>query len=305
MTKDEFDVVVVGAIGVDTNVYLYTEDIDWSVEMNFAQNIDYVGQAGGYSVQSFKRLGFRTGFIGAVGFDHNGRFIREELSNAGIPFLMLIDPKGTKRSINIMYQGGQRKNFYDGKGSMDIQPDLGQVREFLRGTTLVHMNIVNWARYLIPVIKELGITLSVDIQDIVDIHDEYRKDFVEEADILFFSCVNFPDPLPLVEQFIEKNPNQLIIVGMGSKGCALTKDGKTHFYNPVEIDEQIIDTNGAGDSLATGFLTSYVLEGRSAEESIMRGQLNARFTCGIKGSSSTLMTKDQLEEYMQRYKLAR
>jgi sugar/nucleoside kinase (ribokinase family) len=36
-----------------------------------------------------------------------------------------------------------------------------------------------------------------------------------------------------------------------------------------------IDTNGAGDSLAVGFLVSRVLEGSSLEESIRRGQITA------------------------------
>ena len=41
-------------------------------------------------------------------------------------------------------------------------------------------------------------------------------------------------------------------------------------------DLPVIDTNGAGDGLAVGFLVSHVLEGRSLEESILRGQLTAR-----------------------------
>jgi len=32
-----FDVAVIGAIGIDTNVYLYTDEVDFSVEANFSQ----------------------------------------------------------------------------------------------------------------------------------------------------------------------------------------------------------------------------------------------------------------------------
>ena len=55
-----FEVVVVGNVGVDTNVYLPGVDIDFSVESNFTQNIDYVGQAGGYSARGFAQLGRKT-----------------------------------------------------------------------------------------------------------------------------------------------------------------------------------------------------------------------------------------------------
>jgi acarbose 7IV-phosphotransferase len=44
------------------------------VESNFTQNLDYVGQAGGYSCRGFVRLGRSTAFIGYVGDDHNGRW---------------------------------------------------------------------------------------------------------------------------------------------------------------------------------------------------------------------------------------
>ena len=46
---DDFDVVVIGNVGIDTCIYLYGNDIDFSVEANFSQNLDYVGQAGGYA----------------------------------------------------------------------------------------------------------------------------------------------------------------------------------------------------------------------------------------------------------------
>ena len=53
--EDLLDAVVVGGAGVDTNVYLLGDDIDWSVESNFTRNVDCVGQAGGYSSRLFAR----------------------------------------------------------------------------------------------------------------------------------------------------------------------------------------------------------------------------------------------------------
>ena len=38
----DFDVVVIGAVGIDTNVYFFTNHIDFDVEANFTENIDYV-----------------------------------------------------------------------------------------------------------------------------------------------------------------------------------------------------------------------------------------------------------------------
>ncbi len=295
LNPPKFDVVVIGAVGVDTNIYLVSKDIDFSVEANFTENLDYVGGAGGYSSRLFAQLGLKTSFIGYAGTDHNGEFIRREFNHDGIDMTALfVDPYGTKRSVNFMYQDGRRKNFYDGKGSMYVKPNLELCREIISQTKLIHVNIVNWTRYLLPIAKELGVTISCDIQDVVDINDEYRKDYVDYADILFFSCVNYPDPTPLIKVFQKSNSERIIVVGMGAQGCALAVEDDIHFYPPVKMTTPVIDTNGAGDSLVVGFLSSYCLDGYNLENAILRGQICARHTCTIKASSSDFISKDQL-----------
>ncbi|HLF87971.1 MAG TPA: carbohydrate kinase family protein, partial [Anaerolineales bacterium] len=298
MLPRPLDVAVVGNAGVDTNVYFYTDEIDFSVEANFTQNIDYVGQAGGYTARGFAQLGKKTAFIGSVGDDPNGWFVREELNRDGVDTSpIFIDPAGTARSINFMYKDGQRKNFYDGKGHMTLQPDLNICRAVFSRVRLAHFNIPNWARYLLPVAKEQGVTISCDIQDIVNPDDPYRQDFVQYADILFFSAANHPDPTALITRFLTDNPTRIIVVGMGVWGTMLGTATGIRLFDAVCLPEPVIDTNGAGDALAVGFLSSYVLDGFSPEQSIRRGQIAARYACTKKASSSDLITKEKLEYY--------
>ncbi|MGC9396493.1 MAG: hypothetical protein ACP5J4_16740 [Anaerolineae bacterium] len=56
MTLGNFDVAVVGNVGVDTCIYLYGDDIDFNVEANFSQNLDYVGQTGGFASRGYAQL---------------------------------------------------------------------------------------------------------------------------------------------------------------------------------------------------------------------------------------------------------
>ena len=206
MGNKRFEVVVVGNVGIDSNVYLPGSDIDFDVEANFTQNIDHVGQAGGYTSRGYARLEKRTAFIGHVGDDFSGRFIREELTRDGIDTTALfVDPQGTSRSINFMYRDGRRKNFYDGKGHMHLQPDLQICRAVLAQARLAHFHIPNWARRLLPLAQDLGLTIACDIQDVVSPQDDYRQDFIQYADVLFFSATNFPDPTPLIEAFMAAN----------------------------------------------------------------------------------------------------
>ncbi len=290
------DVVVIGNAGVDTNIYLPGKDIDFDHEANFTTNIDYVGQAGGYAGRGYAQLGWRTGFLGALGEDMAGELVRKEFQGDGIDMRGVFnDPSGTARSINFMYSDGRRKNFYDGKSHMDLPIPLDSFKAVLQGARLAHFNIPNWARQVLPLAKRLGVTIACDIQDTMDIHDPYRLDFIHYADYLFFSAANFSNPTVLIEQFLAQKPDLVVICGMGARGCALGTQAGIGYFSPPELDLPIVDTNGAGDGLAVGFLSSHVLENRSLEESILRGQVTARYTCTIKASTNHLITREELD----------
>lgn len=184
--KNALDIICIGAIGIDTNVYLVSEEINFNVEMNFSENIDSIGQAGGYSCLVMNQLGLNTGFIGYVGDDYQGKYIKEFFKSKKISTLWFTDLQGTKRSINFMNTLGERKNFYDGKGSMNATPDLEKCTKFLSQTKVVHINIVNWSRKLFTVAKKLGLKISCDIQDVENLNDSYRSDFIIASEFCFY-----------------------------------------------------------------------------------------------------------------------
>jgi sugar/nucleoside kinase (ribokinase family) len=210
---------------------------------------------------------------------------------------MFIDPTGTSRSVNIMYRDGRRKNFYDGRGHMELHPPLDLCRTLLTGATLAHFNIPNWARELLPVARECGVKITVDLQDIRSIDDPYRTDFFKAADFIFFSAANHADPRPLLEELLRRNGRQIILSGMGAHGCMMgCSMGIQHFPAP-KLDLPVVDTNGAGDSLAVGFLNAYVLSQTTLEEAVTRGQIAARHCCAQKASTDHLITPSLMQKH--------
>lgn len=303
MIHSGFDVVVIGNVGIDTNVYLLGSDIDFGVESNFTENIDCVGQAGGYASRGYAQLGKKTAFIGHLGDDYNGHFVRQEMASDDIDLgATFVDPEGTARSVNFMYQDGRRKNFYDGKGHMGLMPDLDVCRATLSGAKLAHFSIPNWARHLLPIARELEVTIACDIQDVVSVDDDYRWDFIEQADILFFSAANQTDPAKIMTALLQVNPDQIMIAGMGAEGCAIGTQHGIDYFSAVEMEAPVIDTNGAGDSLAVGFLSSLVLDGYSARDAVLRGQIAARHACTLKANSSDLIGAARLESLFEELK---
>jgi sugar/nucleoside kinase (ribokinase family) len=75
-------------------------------------------------------------------------------------------------------------------------------------------------------------------------------------------------------------------------------------YPPVVLEEPLVDTNGAGDALAVGFLTSHVLQDRPLDQAVHRGQVAARWVCARRSSALSLTTAqlDQLDAKQQRHR---
>ena len=117
---------------------------------------------------------------------------------------------------------------------------------------------------------------------------------------MFFSAANQPDPGLLIEELLRWRPKLIVVSGMGAQGCALGIREAIRYFAPVSLDMPVIDTNGAGDGLAVGFLSSYVLDGFSLEDSIRRGQIAARYTCAQKASSAHLIQPDILQQYFEK-----
>jgi len=133
--------------------------------------------------------------------------------------------------------------------------------------------------------------------------DPYRKDFIEAADFLFFSAVNHHSPREIIEQLLKQYPKKIIVSGMGNRGCmAGDKTGIIH-QDAVEWDEAVVDTNGAGDGLAVGFLAGYVFDKFGIDDSCLRGQIAALHTCTQKANSINLIKKENLNHLFKRFGL--
>jgi sugar/nucleoside kinase (ribokinase family) len=194
-----------------------------------------------------------------------------------------------------MYQDGRRKGFYDGRGSMSLQLDLAPGRALLARSRLAHFSIVNWARQLLPSARELGVFVSVDLQDVVSADDGYRQDFVDAADAILFSSANHADPTPLIEAYLRRNPRLRCVVGMGARGAALASADGIAWFAPVPHPQPVADTNGAGDSLAVGFLAGHVLDGYAPADAVLRGQILARHTCTLVATSEGFLGPRELD----------
>jgi len=76
----------------------------------------------------------------------------------------------------------------------------------------------------------------------------------------------------------------MVIVTQGGNPTIVFNEGQIKEY-PVEKipPEELVDTNGAGDSFVGGFLAAFV-QGKSVERSLAAGHYCARVTLGTSGT---------------------
>lgn len=285
-------ITVVGNPGLDTLVLLAQDDPDLEADGHFTRNVDTVGHAAAFAARACARLGHPTRILGSTGDDAIGTLVREVLAAEGVDTSLLFhDPTGTARSVNFVRPDGRRTYFYDGGSHMTLSPPEASIDAALTGTDLVLCSLANWARDVAIRAHDLAIPVAVDLQDVRDPHDDYRADFIASADLIFASAAHLGDPVAAARTWFDAGPASMVVFGLGARGAMVVERGDHH--GPVitgadvpDLDLPIVDTTGAGDSLATGFLDGLVFSGLSVAESLHRGQVLARIVTSDLGGSA-------------------
>jgi sugar/nucleoside kinase (ribokinase family) len=285
-------VTVVGNPGMDTLVMLAEESPDLTADGHFVRTVDTPGHAAAYTARMCARLGHRTRLLGSVGDDALGEHLREVLGADGVDCsLLFTDPAGTGRSVNLVTPSGRRIFFYDGGSHMTLTPPQDLVDRALAGADLVFASLPNWARTVVARARVAGIPVAVDLQDVRDSADPYRADFVASADYLFASAAHVPDPVAAATAWFAAGPARLVAFGMGPRGALLVQrraDGPPEVLHqpPPPLGLPVIDTTGAGDALATGFLDGLLFLGQAPAAALHRGQALARIVASGLGGSA-------------------
>ncbi len=280
-----------GNPGLDTLVVLAEDHPDLEADGHFVRNVDTVGHAAAFTARACARLGHDTRILGSTGADVIGGLVRGVLAADGVDTsLMFTDPDGTARSVNFIRPDGRRTFFYDGGSHMTLRPPEASVEAALSGTDLVLASLPNWARDVVARARSLGLPVAVDLQDVRDPADPYRADFIASADYLFASAAHLVDPVAAAVAWFDSGPASMVVFGMGARGAMLVQRGGggplVIQEPPPDVDLPIVDTTGAGDSLATGFLDGILFAGLTVSGALHRGQVLARIVASDLGGAA-------------------
>ena len=243
-------VFVIGAAACDKILHV-DEFFEAKAQNIYPKSINYsLGSTGIGKVIPLKKLGLEVSFHAMIGEDSCGIDIKKRMSEEDIDFIYDIDPKGSLKHINIMNDHGDRISIYENYQTFEPECDELQVTAKIKEADLVVLNIVNYTRKFIPLIKALNKKIFVDLHD-YDGTNPYHEDFIECADIIQLSMENMKYTKLFVEAMLTKGKE--VITTNGHHGSYLYVNDKI-YHQPIIVAKEVLDTNGAGDHFSTGYI---------------------------------------------------
>lgn len=160
--------------------------------------------------------------------------------------------------------------------------------EYISQFDFIHSGNYCFTEEELPKIREIGVPISFDFSD--DSDDEYYK---KVAPIVDYAFCSFDGSYEETQEHLRKIVNlgpKLAVVSRGSDGCILF-DGNEYYIQKAAKIDKVVDTMGAGDSLITSFMVSYIdclknnIDKKVAiEESLKLAARFAAKVCGINGA---------------------
>ena len=260
------------------------------------------GGGGTNTAATFALQGFKTAFCGVIGQDVSGKEIISELKhfkiNTGL--VQTTNKKRTNHSVVMLNSGSDRT-----------------IMAYRGAAELMDKNNIPWSKlktkwlYLAP----LSGLLCDSFEDLVNFAFDKKIKLAVNPGIAQLSLPNFSQIAKKIDvlimnqeeaSFLTKIPfeneqeifkkiddmcNGVVIMTKGGQGVVVS-DGNNMYSAVPPIERTIVDTTGAGDSFASGFLSEF-MRGGDIEKSIQLGMGNSVGCLSQVGAKNGLLKKEQ------------
>ena len=248
------------------------------------------GGSAGNTAAGVAALGGRAGFIGQVAPDQLGEFYRHDLTSTGVEFITPAADVGepTARSMILVTPDGHRTmNTFLGAAQHLPKSALDEAQ--IREAAILYLEGYLWDPEVprsammraIEVAREARRQVAFTLSDTFCV-DRHRDGFNQlldggRIDILFANQAEIEAlaGVPHLESAVAAiAPKVEILVVTRSEDGALAIRGDDRADVPAERIDKLVDTTGAGDLFAAGFLLGSA-RGKSLENSLRLGAICA------------------------------
>lgn len=231
------------------------------------------GGSAANTIHGLANLGITTGFLGKVGHDELGDFFSTDLESKTIKSHLLQSKTETGRAVALVSPDGERTFATYLGAAVELSADDLKASDFI-GYDILHIEgylVQNHSLMVraMQLAKENGLKVSLDLAsfNVVEENLEFLKEsIIKYVDILFANeeeakTYTGKAPKEALKEISKQCPIAVVKIG---------KEGSLVWLNSVitevgVIDANPVDTTGAGDLYASGFLYGLSM-GKSPEE---------------------------------------
>lgn len=231
--------------------------------------IEVSGGSAANTIAGIALLGGRSGFIGKVANDELGKTFRHDIRAAGVVFDTppLNGGAPTARSMILITPDAQRTMSTFLGASVELGPEdvdaalIARARiTYLEGYLWDPPRAKEAFRHALAIAHDNGRKVALTLSDAFCVEryrDEFRELVEHHVDILFaneneirslYRVKSFDDALQKVRGHCE-----IAALTRSEKGAVIVANNEVHVIDAVKLPE-VIDTTGAGDLFAAGFL---------------------------------------------------
>jgi sugar/nucleoside kinase (ribokinase family) len=324
----KFDVVTIGDAFED--VFVLPEDIKVKEDRSFTtglavsfelgekiplKEVDYeIGGSACNTAVGFSRLGLETSIVGVIGDDSSASKVLDRLAEEGIATQNIKIDKTLKTNFSVIFRTdlGRTIFIYHGLkdyGKFRVKKSLKSKWFFLAP---LGENTTELENDLISHISEQGSCLAWNPGNIqIKKGAGSFRHLLKNLSVLF---LNHEESIKFLNHPVRPSDEEIfkklhlfgpkIIVITNGKNGAKAFDGKNFYQIGVLNNVKRIDSTGAGDSFATGFLGELILhESKEGEfdqavisEALKWGIINSNSVVTYVGAQKGLLTHSKIEQ---------
>ncbi|WP_336056107.1 adenosine kinase [Nitratireductor sp. CH_MIT9313-5] len=273
--------------------------------------IETSGGSAGNTAAGVASFGGKAAYFGKVSRDHLGEIYTHDIRAQGVAFdtRPLEGEPPTARSMIFVTPDGERSmNTYLGAcvelGPEDVEADKAKAAKvtYFEGYLWDPPRAKEAIRMTAELAHEAGREVAMSLSDPFCV-DRYRAEFLElmrskTVNIVFanehelvslYETSSFDDALAAIRKDCD-----LACVTLSERGSIVVRDGETVEIDPVKVRD-VVDTTGAGDLYAAGFLFGYT-NGKSLGQSGKLGSMAASRVIGQIGPRLQTSLKSDAEQ---------
>ncbi|MEQ8155960.1 MAG: carbohydrate kinase [Clostridiaceae bacterium] len=265
-----YDVAALGELLIDFAPYGKSQKGNFLFECN-------PGGAPANVLAALSKLGRKTAFIGKVGNDNFGQFLKNVLNETDIDTNGLVfseDIKTTLAFVHLDEQGDRTFSFYRNPGA-DMMLNVNEIDEdIIMNSRIFHFGSVSMTDEPVRSATLKAVNTAKDNDKIISFDPNLRpalwKDLVEAKEVISVG-MKYANIIKISEEELEFITDSkdlvkgteilmsdysidIICVTLGSEGCFYRKGNDTGKISGYKVNT--IDTTGAGDGFLGGLLYS-------------------------------------------------